>query len=154
GSTGRTTPVSSRGVRGTASRTSGATDTRAAAAATLPVASRYCVVAVGLTATVIDPSLAAFSPATSCQVPPDRCCSWTGRPPRATPVSRAVEPYVTGVVGALSDRTPTVNHVERRPRTLLSFAASIDRSPAAVVAVSVVTRPDELTVVRTSLTAP
>src|SRR5205823_4917786 len=133
---------------------SGATATRAAAAATVPVARRYWVVTVGLTATLTAPSFAALRPATSAQVPPVRCWSSTGRTPRATPVRRVVDPYVTGPEGGFSDRTPTVNHVERKPSMLFSFAPATECWPPAVSAVIVVTRPDEFKVVWTSVTAP
>src|SRR5437879_7326453 len=59
-----------------------------------------------------------------------------------------------GPAGGLSESTPTLNQVERRPSAFLRAAPSTGRSPSAVTAVRVVTRPDGFTAVRTSVTAP
>ena len=67
---------------------------------------------------------------------------------------RLRDPYVTGPGGALRERTPTLNHVERKPSALFTFDPSTDWSPPAVSAVTVVTRPDEFRAVRRSVTAP
>src|SRR5207237_7407333 len=124
GRMGSMNPSSSYWVVGGYRRTSGATGTQTAAAATLPLASRYWVVVAGLIARLTAPLFVAGTRATSCHPVVDRCCSETSSIPRAMPESRAEEPYTTGPVGAASERTPTLNHVERRP-------SRRRRSPAA-----------------------
>src|SRR5438046_3296593 len=54
----------------------------------------------------------------------------------------------------LSHRTPTLNHVERTPSSRRTDVGLTETSPWAVTAVSAVTRRDELSVVRRSVTAP
>src|SRR5262249_12586823 len=93
---------------------------RTGAAASFRVANRYCVVTFGLTAKWKAPVLAAGTIALSrfhC-VPLLRFCTTTPRTPRTTPcnTTRVLGATAGFGDGSCSERTPTLNHVERSPR--------------------------------------
>src|SRR6478736_1579065 len=91
---------------------------RSQAAAYPVVASRYCVVTVGVTSMLIAPVFgSAVTGARSVHASPAiRACRTTFFTPRTTPARVTTVPGLTMTFGdgAWSERTPTLNHVERR----------------------------------------
>src|SRR6185437_5206358 len=135
---------------------------RTGAAASSAVASRYCVVTLGLTATWKAPVAAAGVSERNCfhGPPPLRSCTTTPRRPRTTPLSLTLTPGAIAGFGAggCSERTPMLNQVERRPN------ADATAAPAALdvrcvprcseVSLTVFTRFDELRTTVASTTCP
>src|SRR5262249_7069568 len=118
---------------------------RTGAAASSGVASRYCVVTFGLTlnwnapVVVIDRNCVHVVPSVD-------FCTTAAPTPRTTPESvTRVRGFTTGFGdGGCSERTPTLNHVERRPsadRTVSPPTVSVSCSPReSEVTLSVFTR--------------
>src|SRR5262249_13971644 len=99
-------------------------------AASVAVASRYWVVTFGLTATWNVPVATALM---RCHGPPlPRFCRTTPRTPRTTPWSVTLVPAaILGFGdGGWSERTPTLNHVERSPSAAAAFAPVTDDTRA------------------------
>src|SRR5918992_1505147 len=135
-------------------RTSEATGTRTGAASTFPLARRYCVVTVGFTTTLIAPVLSALTAPTSRHPLSFRCCRTAWVRPRATPLRRAREPYTTVRAGGLSDRTPTLNQVERNPSRRRRSPPAIEVVFFVPTTVRVLIRRDEFSCGCRSTTRP
>src|SRR6185312_8355462 len=122
---------------------------RTDAAASLVVASRYLVVALGLTEKWKPPVVAIVR---NCfhGAPAGELCTTTPRTPRTKPVNVTLVPGATAGFGegGRSERTPTLNQVERRPSADLiadppAVAASCEPCERDVT-LSVFTRREEL----------
>src|SRR5439155_610309 len=101
------------------------------------------VVTAGFTATLSAPWSSALTVPTGCQSVPSSCWRTASATPRAMPVRRAREPYTTGPLGALRDRTPTLNHVDRSPRRVRRSLPGTATEPFVPTTFSVLIRPDE-----------
>src|SRR5712691_7247818 len=100
------------------------------------------------------PSAAGATVPTGCHVPAVRDSSDTGARPRARPVRRPDDPYVSGAGGGTRASTPTENHVDRSLSRRRSDVPSNERLPRSVTTVIVITRPEEFNAVCTSCTGP
>src|SRR5436190_11566129 len=151
---GRTVPQKPVSSAGTCRRTVGDTETAIASLAMSSATSRKRLDWTGFTFGVTVP-LRGVICVTVFQLP-DRssCCSSTDGTPRAVPL-RAVElPYVTGVAGAPSARTPTWNQVDRSPSAARTWEPVACACPFEPVATTLCTRPEEEATVWTSASLP
>ena len=123
------------------------------------VASRYLVVTFGLTEKWKAPAVAIVR---NCfhGVPAAELCTTTPRTPRTRPVNVTLLPAATAGFGegGRSERTPTLNHVERRPSADLmadppTVAVSCEPRESEVT-LSVFTRRDGLRFTVASTTRP
>ena len=138
--------------------TSGMTVTVTGLLFTTSVLSRYCVVAVGVSATDTVPSLRGATVLTAAQIVEPACCCSTVTLPtaRARPVRENSVPYATGAAGCTSPSSPIVNHVERRPSACRKSAAAIagPTVPSGPTPAICATRCEPFMVMRTSRTGP
>src|SRR6266581_8945983 len=109
---------------------------------------------VGFTSTVTTPFSSAVRAATSVQVSPCFRCRTASVRPRATPVSLPRPPKVTGCSGAVSDRTPTLNQVDRSPSRRRRSAPGTTSVLSVPTTLSTLIRPDEFSSGCRSTTRP
>src|SRR4029077_20732430 len=131
---------------------------RTGAAAACARASCYCVLTFGWTAKWKAPGTTALS---RCHgLPLLRFCTTTPRTPRTTPLSMTLVPATTfGFgTGAWSERTPTLNHVDRSASADAVVAPETEDAccvpPESDMTLSVFTRRDALRLTVASTTRP
>src|SRR5581483_6019264 len=123
--------------------TTGTTAALTSPAWSVPAVSRYCVVTCGVTVVVNAPLPSGTTDASVCQSPPAGLASSVTEPtPRATPLSVTVPPKATGAVGGSSASQPTLNQLERSPRSARSASPVSATCEPDPIAVTVATRPE------------